>query len=126
MSRAKETWEDSLGFTMLLSDGWGRNFFLKKEIFAFPLGFSHVSTDNTVVYSSRIKLSVCALRVCLEDAKQMTGAIAGGRKKKNTFESNSSEGASRGSPVLLLRRGGLFLTRFLSLTVLSLTVGRLR
>lgn len=52
----------------------------KKEIFAFPLGFSHVSADNTVVYSYRIKLSVCALHVCLEDAKQMTGAIARGRK----------------------------------------------
>lgn len=52
----------------------------EKEIFAFPLGFSHVSVDNTVVYSSGIKLSVCALHVCLEDAKQTTGAIARGEK----------------------------------------------
>lgn len=57
----------------------GKEFF-KKEIFAFPLGFSHVAVDNTVVYSSRIKLSVCALHVSLEDAKQMTGAIARGSK----------------------------------------------
>lgn len=99
----------------------GKEFFLKKEIFAFPLGFSHVSIDNTVVYSSRIKLSVCALRVCLEGAKQMTGAIAGGRKKTHLSQTLQRALLKALRP-LLLPRGGLLLTRFLSVCYLLLWV----
>lgn len=100
----------------------GERIFFKKKSSLSPLGFSHVSVENALVYSSRIKLSVCALHVCLEDAKQMTGAIAGGRK--NTFESNSSEGASRGSPAPASTWWAASHT--FSSRVLSLTVGGLR
>lgn len=74
-----ETWEDSPWFTTVLSDGCGRTFLKKKSLFV-PWDFSHFLADNTVFYSSRIKLSVCALYVCLQDAKQTMGTIAGGRK----------------------------------------------
>lgn len=103
---------------MLLSDGRRRNF-LKKESLLSPLGFSHVSVDNTVVYSSPIKLSVCALHVCLEDAKQMTGAIARGRK---THLSQTLQRALLETPAPASKS---WTSHTFSLSVLSLTVGRL-
>jgi hypothetical protein len=67
----------------------GYFFFLFKEILVCPMGFSHFSADDTVFYSSCIKLSVYALYVSLEDSEQMTETIARGRK--NTSESISAE-----------------------------------
>lgn len=74
---------------------WKDFFFLKKSLFV-PWDFSHFLVDNTVFYSSCIKLSVWALYVCLEDSKQMTGTIAGGRKTH--LDQNLQRSASLGSP----------------------------
>lgn len=97
-----------------------KEFFKKKSLFV-PWDFSHFLADCTVFYSSRIKLSVRAVYVRLEDSKQMTGTIAGGRK--TPLNPNLERSASLGS--LAPASTCWTSSHTFSFRVLSHTVGRL-